>query len=602
MLGNDGSATTMIGKAIWRTLRKGLSALKFKQKAEVDNSNTIQVPPVVQPQTGLLEPTPAQPDMIKSTHQQANAIEPISLEPELREPKALTRTIIKSDSSASKVSKNRRPREGLRLAPRRVRQQLKIHAENIPEKPRKPVGSSKARGITKPTSDPFFWDLPAEAAVREPPPNSIDSGHQETFEEILRVGSRSTDFGKGEELFVTIGIDFGTSSSKVIARFPYESGGPTFAIPAPQHCRSDGHPYLWQTVLWVRENGDFVAWPEPGAPVLHSLKQGIMDGRHDNVIETHDVNDLDISRADSVVAYLTYVIRYARGWLLANRSDAFLNRTPIWFENVGLPAASLNKVELVEAFRTIVAAARLLADSGRPINSSKTKFYLESEDASNAGVSPEAAEALGLAIIPETAAEASGFFQSGGATKGTFFMVDVGAMTMDVCTFGFRDNSYQLFTAMVKPLGVESMHWFIDAGKSEESFRDQCERCVRRVIWDAKNEYIPQVECWKPGRELPVFLVGGGAKNELHLQITKALSPWLRKFTPNNGIRLLKLKIPPKIDLPEPIDSFERLAVAWGLSLRPDQIGEFLLSDEVPKFEKSPERSLDERFISKEQV
>ena len=46
----------------------------------------------------------------------------------------------------------------------------------------------------------------------------------------------------GEILYVILGLDFGTSSTKVIARFPYEPGVPTVAIPSPAFCEAVAMP------------------------------------------------------------------------------------------------------------------------------------------------------------------------------------------------------------------------------------------------------------------------------------------------------------------------------------------------------------------------
>ena len=96
-----------------------------------------------------------------------------------------------------------------------------------------------------------FWELPPEATVREPAPTAISVRDRSDFENVLSSGLNNTGWESGEEIFATIGLDFGTSTTKVIVRFPYEPGIPTIAIPAPPHCRSMAHPYLWQTVLWM---------------------------------------------------------------------------------------------------------------------------------------------------------------------------------------------------------------------------------------------------------------------------------------------------------------------------------------------------------------
>ncbi len=87
----------------------------------------------------------------------------------------------------------------------------------------------------------------------------------------------------GRALYATVGLDFGTSCSKVVVRFAYEPGSPAIAIPAPGYCCSGGDPYLWQTVIWVRSDGTFLPWPEAGATPLHSLKQGLVEGRPNEI-------------------------------------------------------------------------------------------------------------------------------------------------------------------------------------------------------------------------------------------------------------------------------------------------------------------------------
>jgi hypothetical protein len=167
--------------------------------------------------------------------------------------------------------------------------------------------------------------------------------------------------------------------------------------------------------------------------------------------------------------------------------------------------------------------------------------------------------------------------------------------------FGFQRGDYKLFNAMVRPLGVESFHWFMKEGKSESGFVEQCQRCFWGVVFGAKSEYIPQVPCWKPGRELPVFLVGGGARHDLHKRLVDELGPYLKHHVKNNGIRLLDLPIPRGIDLPEKIEDFGRLAVAWGLSYPPDQIGEFSLRSSIAKTAPLPQRA-HASYVSKDHV
>jgi len=436
--------------------------------------------------------------------------------------------------------------------------------------------------------------------VREPPPTSTSARGRAEFERLITVGSSNSD-AAGEELFVTIGLDFGTSTTKVIVRFPYEAGTPTIAIPAPPPIQAKGQPYLWQTVLWLDSQNEFKPWPDPYASLLYALKQGIMG------TSPRDSLPGGATRAEAASAFLAFVIRYTRGWLVEHRPNMFRRRQPVWFVNVGLPAANFDNVVLASTYRQIAAAALGLADFRKAITVEAARLFLADPHVRAAAASPAEAEALGIAVIPETAAEVAGFAKSTSRAPGLYLMVDVGAMTLDVCTFrlGQRragEDLYALLLALVPPLGVEAYYWFLDQGKTEPGFIEQADNALHRVVWNTKCTRDPHAECWKPGNDLPVFLVGGGAKNELHHGLVSSLHPWLRQHARNEGMRILELPIPDNIDAPLPIADFGRLAVAWGLSYPPHEIGDILppsaLEDIVPPKPTNPT----DRFVSKDQV
>ena len=146
-----------------------------------------------------------------------------------------------------------------------------------------------------------YWDFPAEAPIREPAPSTITEADRSSLDALLRTGINSSSPDRSpsrlrrwfnallrtginssspgdEELFIIIGLDMGTSCTKIIVRLPDEPGEPAIAIPAPNPCRSGNASYLWRTVLWLLEDGAFCAWPTSGATVLTSLKQGLIRG------------------------------------------------------------------------------------------------------------------------------------------------------------------------------------------------------------------------------------------------------------------------------------------------------------------------------------
>ena len=350
-----------------------------------------------------------------------------------------------------------------------------------------------------------------------------------------------------------------------------------------------------------------MAAPHERAHLLHALKQGIMMRASDPVVILNAASGLSIMRMDAAAAFLALVVRHTRGWLLTHRARLFRNRRPVWFLNVGMPVANIDDRPLVAAYRQAAAASTLLANLEGPLTIEQTRLFLAEPHVVAAAHSPAEAETLGIAVLPETAAEAAGFAKSTNRAPGLYLMVDVGAMTLDVCTFRLTERAtaadmYALCAADVRPLGVEAYHWHLGGGKTEPQFVEQCDRCIRTVVWTTKTRKDPHADCWQSGNELPVFLAGGGANNVLHRRIVESLKPWLRQHSQNGGARLLELPIPANIDLPVAVSEFGRLAVAWGLSYPPSDIGEIFPPSAIQ--DKPPATAIDwtERFTSKEMV
>ena len=481
-----------------------------------------------------------------------------------------------------------------------------VEGRQTPLKILEQVTNTGPRG-SHPKQEPFaFWDLPSEATVREKPPEAVSEVSRAQFDRIVSAGASLSQREAGRQLWVVIGLDFGTSCTKVVARMPYEAGEPTFAIPAPDYCRSAGHPYLWQTVVWVRRSLEFTAYPEKGTRLLQTLKQGIM-GMHPNApVIQGDGRQNDITRLDSVAAYLTYVIRYVRGWLMVNRPALFRGRLPIWFVNLGLAAAYYDNEILFQTYRKAGSTALMLANSGEAVDVEAIRTVAAHEVVMKAARSDSDAEGLGIAVIPETAASATAFAKSTQSATGLYLMVDVGAMTLDVCSFRLNkqhggSDQYPLLMVDVRPLGVEAYHWFRAKGRSEEGFDRQCRRCLGEVVVGTRDKRAPNNECWQTGNEFPVFLTGGGSQNPLHREIIEALHQWIKRYSRNEGLRLLELSMPKTIDLPEPLPDLGRMAVAIGLSYPRTEIGKITLPSDIDDIEQRSKDYLS-KFISKDQT
>ena len=480
-------------------------------------------------------------------------------------------------------------------------QRTKLVITPVPPKLRRPK-SSPSPAIT-----PFeYWGFPDEAVVREAPPTLTSDAQRVQFEAYLRAGVDPKPIA-GEDLFVILGLDFGTSSTKVVVRLPYETGEPTIVIPAPPPCRSGDDPYLWQTVLWLQRDGTFWPWPQPGTEVLGALKQGLIQGRAEMAIAASGA--LGVTRKHAGVAYLAFVIRYVKGWLRVNRSDLFRGRTTVWFVNVGMPTASYDDPHLARPYRRIAAAALQLAKIDAPVTLESVRLSFDHPHVVQAGDAPEAAEDLGVAVFPEAAPGMTSFARSVRNAPGLYLLVDVGAMTLDACMFRLKQHSsepdrYAFMAAQVRPLGVESFHWFLEEGKTLPAFIQQCERTLRSIVWHTKRVRDPNADTWKPGNDVPVLLAGGGAANGLHRNVVASLGPWLIQNVHNEGIRQLEIPVPSGLNCPEPLADFGRMLVAWGLSYPPGDIGQIVAMrdiEDIPPVAVT-DSGFSARYISKDQV
>ena len=466
----------------------------------------------------------------------------------------------------------------------------------------------KTKNAPPPLVDFKEWEFPTGMHCREPiplPSNEFDTAE---LERLLTVGEESKLSVDGKELNINLGIDFGTSCTKVIARFPYEPDEPTIAIPAPPPCRVPNAPHLWRTILWLKENGTTYMWPVSDTTVLDTLKQDLVIGKQ-TIKQFGGHVDSFMNHEQAAVAYLTYVIRYVRGWLQVHQEQSFRDCSPVWRINIGMPTEKFDEPKIAESYRRVAAASLLLADLGLPIAADSTELVLQEREIVRAGQTIQAAEESGIAVVPEAAAEMTSFAKSERRAEGLYMLIDVGALTLDVSTFNLHSNLqegkeaiYSFMAAKVRPLGVESYYWFHKQGKSKIDFIDQCNYTLKRVVNITRQFRDPDSKRWKAGESVPIFLVGGGAKHDLHRSIVDNLDPWMKRSFPNDGISIVPLNFPNTLDNAGFKIDNARMGVAWGLSFNFNEIGEIHSVSETEDLERKTAKSSRDKYIGKEQM
>jgi len=245
-------------------------------------------------------------------------------------------------------------------------------------------------------------------------------------------------------------------------------------------------------------------------------------------------------------------------------------------------------------------------------------------------------------IIPEIAAGAVGYALSDMRRQGAHVMVDIGASTIDVCSFLLHqsvDNRYSLLTADVQQLGTIKLHYtriraiqqayeekaqqLLDkhdpltpiseniepyllssdqiqqkVNSAEEKLRINCRKVARRVIHDMKMRRAPNEDVWDG--VLPILLIGGGSKLSYFRSIVEDLSYWARDTYNNEGIDVQEVPLPQM--LKSKTDEYHRLAVAWGLSHRALDIGDIIPADRIDDIDPPSRRKWEDNYISKDQV
>jgi hypothetical protein len=380
---------------------------------------------------------------------------------------------------------------------------------------------------------------------------------------------------------IVLGIDFGTTSTKIVARFPYLPGSPACAIPAPAFARAENHAYLWASRLWLTERGIFSLCPLERSSVSCAIKAHLMRAAADkSVVQS---GSMKATAAEVATAFLALQIRQAHGWLKSKKAALLAKKSLRFSYNFGFPAASLNAASLKDRYQRCIAAALILFEREGELSLVDVRKALQFTEGGAEAVLQEAQAEL----FPEIAAAVSGFAKSLGREDGLYALVDVGGGTVDCCTFNLVNDALRggrcpIFRAEVKMLGVDPWRLCREDLDLAEDFRWLLNTLQRSVIWQTKRDRYPTSERWQTA--LPVFFTGGGIASDLHRESTHSLDKWLRHHTHGSaGVRIETLPAPANFEHPLCADAaVQRLVVAIGLSQEAGYIPDVELPGSIP--------------------
>lgn len=418
---------------------------------------------------------------------------------------------------------------------------------------------------------------------------------------------------RGEVCDVIVGFDFGTSCSKVVLRTPFQAGGQAFAVTFG----SAGHgtcKYLLPSILWIAGGGRVSLERAAGGVLLRDIKYHLMRGEPVPSVGPEQ-NGPPYASDVVAVAFLASALRVARSWFLTHQRALYGDYTLRWSFNLGLPSADFANKHLCDLYLKIAHASWRLSVGTEPIDLGVAASVLNAQEPEGGDVDDR--DDAETSLIPEVAAEVAGYARSNLRHEGLHVLVDIGATTLDICSFVLHqragDDCYELLTADVPAFGASMLYrarvsavrmavdehterlwdqydpvsamsdeleaYAPDHDSVEKSIRHhdteyliRCKRRIWETLKDLKTTRDPRSERWRT--HLPVFLSGGGSVMPFYKSLIEHVSGEIEKlYVPCQGMRRLALTRPEGFRADVGDEIYHRLAVAWGLSYQKTDIG-----------------------------
>ena len=349
---------------------------------------------------------------------------------------------------------------------------------------------------------------------------------------------------------INLGIDFGTSYTKVCYRFPgfEESGIVTFnGTEVHQAINSSVVNEDFQNHLFLENDCSKV--------VKRKHKYLKMNLAHLSNFD-HD-EQIEISSLSSW--YLAKIIVMSRQWIEEKEKDRLIGRKPTWSANIGVPVEHYDSTSLKDFKEVFAVAWQWSLNSFLPIDFDQIiinyKQTLQSIDF----------EIINCHPIPEIAGAIHSFTTSRESQPGVFVYFDIGAGTVDGVSFHYTQN-INCYAGIVEELGVEVLEF-----NKNQTQRTSLKKSVQNLVAEVVMAVI-QKDPKGPLREqvnLPVFVGGGGASRD-----------WYREaiYSTYDDFQHKSVKIPryELKQIPKPLDlemhglndfDFARFSIAYGLSI-----------------------------------
>ncbi|MCK6558770.1 hypothetical protein HUU39_28145 [candidate division KSB1 bacterium] len=410
---------------------------------------------------------------------------------------------------------------------------------------------------------------------------------------------------------VVIGIDFGTSCSKVVLQSPYFADRRAMLVPFGDL----GHPinsHLLPTKLYYDRQGNCSLATDLNSLCTSGIKLRLLQ----NPDIGESLSDFAITPRTLAIAYIALVLRHARQWFLTTQSKIYGNFRIRWHLNIGIPSPGYDDHDRRELFKCIAADAWRFSLGTESVSLARIWQYFEGRWKPNNRID---IESDAINVMPEIVAEVLGYAKSNLRENGLHVLIDIGAGTIDISGFILHnkegEDRYSFLTSDLDHLGAYHCHldrvqrikehvtrWFSHlAGRQDlampimaslpeyfprladfgtdaekdilEEFYTRCRALVHRTLKSLKKNRDPNSERWKTG--LPIFFCGGGKSLSIYRRVLDDLHECWQTSMATRGLKIIDLPKPANL-VADSLDEqlYDRFAVAYGLSYPYYDIGE----------------------------
>lgn len=408
-------------------------------------------------------------------------------------------------------------------------------------------------------------------------PNETENVFENLNNKIFKKTNKRND-----DIFLCIGLDIGSSTTKVVIKEAYSENDIFYLVTFGSR-GIYGQEYLLPTHISIDNNNYFI--PQYGRePTFSNLKVNYMNG----------INEYE----KLLIYYIAFTIKYTIAWFTDKhgKDDIIKNKNIIWSVNLGIPSAQFNTEKKNKKYLHILENACKLIEN--------ENIFFEN-----------------INIVPEIVASIQSFIRRNEITHtGLYCVSDIGAGTLDVCTFRVLENDYgviySFFKSLVKQIGVYTLEKCCKNSfnqlNSVQNYKNDVLSSYKTVLYQTFRKRDPKAKEWK--EKLPLVISGGGSslsfyKNIINNDLTKWIKNTCIDIENNNdcqGFRNIDIKYN-KNNIITDIESIDctRLNVALGLSYNIetfDDIKKYYKECEVEDIKVYQIVEIDNRYIDKSQT